>query len=181
MRRILLVLLAVVLIGSVASAQSMAKSGQWGIQTALGVGQSTAPLIVQNVGAKFFATDDIAIRVEAGLTSYSPPGGGNSTMGYAFGAGFEYHLADMGKGNVSPYVGLGVGYGGYSVSGGTNLPANIIVQGFFGGEYFFSSNFSWAGQIGLGFQSQSNVGGTTSSASTIGTASGTMIFTWYMN
>ena len=176
MKKVLLVLLAVVLIGSVASAQSMAKNGQWGIQTSLGLASSPVAG-VSTIGAKFLVSDDVAIRVELGLTSVSLSGGGGSTTGYGIGAGFEYHLTG-GKGNVSPYVGLGVGYGGGSTPGGGTTPTTLAVQGFFGGEYFFSSNFSWAGQIGLGFGSTGVSGATTTA---IATGSATMIATWYIN
>ena len=83
-------------------------------------------------------------------------------------------------GGVSPYVGLGAGYSGWSVSGATNNPSWFSVGGYWGGEYFFSSNFSWAGQLGVNFQSYSP-GGAAPSQTNIGTCSATMIATWYLN
>ena len=128
------------------------------------------------------ASENIAIRVEAGFNSYSPGGGGSSTTGYGVGAAFEYHMTAVG--GVSPYVGLGLGYVGVSLPNlpsGQSNPNQFNVSGFWGGEYFFSSNFSWAGQIGLTFSSYSS-GVTGSSASTtIGTANADMILTWYLN
>ena len=190
MNKIALVLIAIVLVSSAALSQgTMAKSGQWGIQTSLGVA-SSPPSAPQgfpsntSVGMKFWASDNMAVRVSVGFASVSPPSvagqTSNSASSYSFGAGFEYHMDSKG-GNVSPYVGLAAGYGGISTSGATNLPSLIEVTGFVGGEYFFSSNFSWAGQVGLGFVSESNSGGTTSSGSAFGTSSATMIASWYLN
>lgn len=177
MKRLLLVLLAVVLLGSVASAQMMAKSGMWGIQTSLGFAFSPIAA-APTLGAKFVVSDDIAIRFEAGISSTSPPGGGGSTTGYAVGADFEYHLSG-GKGNVSPYLGLGVGFGGGSVPGGGTTPTALTVGGFFGGEYFFTTNFSAAGQIGVGFTTAGVSGATTTTIATAGV--GAVVWTWYIN
>ncbi|HTK80974.1 MAG TPA: hypothetical protein VL633_01665 [Bacteroidota bacterium] len=152
----------------------MAKSGQWGIQTSLGAGSQTS----STIGLKFMASENLAVRVEAGFTSFSPGGGGSTSSGYGFGAGFEYHMTAVG--GVSPYVGLGAGYNGVSIGGAANNPSTFNVLGFWGGEYFFSSNFSWAGQIGLGFNSFSPGGGG-NSQTTIGTTSLATTLTWYMN
>ena len=186
MKKVALVLMAIVLVGSVAMSQGMAKSGQWGIQTSLGVASSpvrTTP----TVGLKFMASENLAVRVEAGFNSYSPAGGGNTTTGYAFGAGFEYHMTAVGS--VSPYVGFQAGYGGGSTGGGGSTQTSFGAAGVWGGEYFFSSNFSWGGEVGIGFTSTSNVltgvdinglpiYGTRSE---IGTGSATLIATWYLN
>jgi hypothetical protein len=145
-----------------------------------------------SIGLKFMASENVAVRVEAGFSSNSPAGGGGSTSGYAVGAGFEYHMTAVG--GVSPYVGLQAGYASGSVPSpavGTAppVPAAISVNGVWGGEYFFSSNFSWGGEIGVGFSSLSNqqsgvdaLGNPTyGSASAFGTGSATMILTWYLN
>jgi len=187
MKKIALVLIAIALISSVAMAGDMAKSGQWGVQTSLGAGSNNTATI----GLKFMASENLAIRVEAGFGSVSPANGSGSTSDYGFGAGFEYHMTALGS--VSPYVGIGAGYSGVSVSNqpaGQSNPAYFNVQGYWGGEYFFSSNFSWAGQIGIGYTGHTNQAyqdpndatktlyGTDN---TIGTTSATMILTWYLN
>lgn len=181
MKQIALVLFAIAVLTSAAMAGDMAKSGQWGIQTSIGVASS--PQSVSSIGLKFMASENLAIRIEAGFGSFSPGGTGSSTSGYQFGAGFEYHMTAVG--NVSPYVGLQAGYGGESVpvpTGGSAANAsNINVRGVWGGEYFFSSNFSWAGEIGLGFTSKSSGVTGASSSSTIATGSATFILTWYLN
>lgn len=176
MMKVVLTLMVIVLVSSVGFSQSMAKSGQWGIQTSIGAAASPV-LGTGTIGAKFLVSEDFALRIEAGINSLSPPGGGGSTTGYAVGGGFEYHLAG-GMGNVSPYLGLQAGFGGGSVPGGGTTPTSISVVGVFGGEYFFSSNFSWAGELGLGFNSTGASGTTTT---TIATGSATFIMTWYIN
>ncbi len=182
MKKIALVLIAIAIVSTAAIAGDMAKSGQWGVQTSLGVASSPQP--ISTLGLKFMASENLAVRIEAGFGSFSPGGSGSSTSsGYAFGAGFEYHMTAVG--GVSPYVGLQAGYGGESTptpTGGTSTNAsNVSVNGVWGGEYFFSSNFSWAGEIGLGFVSSSSGVTGASSSSTIGTGSATVILTWYLN
>ncbi len=181
MKKIALVLMAIALISASALAGDMAKQGQWGIQTSLGIASQPVTLAgqlpVASVGAKFMVSENIAVRVELGFVSSSPSGGGGSTSGYNIGAGFEYHMESKG-GNVSPYVGAQLGFAGMSVPGGGTTPTSFSVGGVFGGEYFFSSNFSWGGELGIGFNSQGVSGATTT---TIATGSATMIATWYLN
>ena len=176
MKRIAFVLIAIAVLSTAAMAGDMAKSGSWGIQTAIGVASSPV-LSASNVGVKFMASENLAIRVEVGFVTISPPGGGGSTSGYQVGAGFEYHMESKG-GSVSPYVGLQAGYGGGSLPGGGTTPNSFAVNGVWGGEYFFSSNFSWGGEVGIGFLSTGASGNTTSA---FGTTSATMIATWYLN
>ena len=143
MRKTFLVILAVMLIGSFAFAEGAPRAGEFGIQgalifTTLGFGP------VGDVGAKYFINDTMAIRVGLGIVNTSS--GGTSQTLYDLGAGFEYHLG--GKGGVSPYVGAELSYGGESLSAGGTTPSVFGLAAVFGGEYFFSSNFSWAGEIG---------------------------------
>jgi hypothetical protein len=185
MKKIALVLIAIFVISAASFAGDMAKSGSWGIQTSLGVASS--PIQSTNsIGMKFWASDNMAIRVEAGYASFTPASGGDATSGYAIGAGFEYHMTPMGS--LSPYVGLEVGYGGGSVPGGGTIPSSLGINGAWGAEYFFASNFSWAGEVQLGYVSTSNVYygndvngnpqyGTESS---FGTGSATMTLSWYL-
>jgi len=180
MKKIAFVLIAIALISASALAGDMAKSGQWGVQTALGISKDLSELTAENLGVKFMASDNVAIRLMAGFSSYSPGGGGNSSSAYNFGGGFEYHMDSKG-GNVSPYVGLQAGYSGVSIGGATSNPSAFGVQGVLGGEYFFSSNFSWGGEIGVGFASMSSGVSGASSSSLFGTTSATMIATWYLN
>jgi hypothetical protein len=184
MKKIAIVLIAIFVLGASAFAGDMAKSGSWGIQTSLGVGTSplASEVSISSIGLKFMASENLAIRVKAGFTSYTPSvltgSTSNSASGYEFAGGFEYHMT--GVGSVSPYVGAQFGYGGESLpSGGTNV-SNWDVVGVFGGEYFFSSNFSWAGEVGIGYANFGAASGY-DAAHAFGTTSATMIFSWYLN
>jgi hypothetical protein len=177
MKRLSLALFALVIVGSLAFAEGSAKRGQFGIQTQLGL--ATSPVIgTSSFGAKYMVTDTIAIRAEVGLTSQSSNGA--SFTGYELGGGFEYHFG--GKGGVSPYAGAQLGYAGGSTSAGGSQPSEFILKGVFGGEYFFSTNFSLAGEIALGFDSQTGAGVTTTTFFTEGAGAGaSLIATWYIN
>lgn len=178
MKKIALVLMAIAIVSTAAMAGDMAKSGQWGVQSSIGAASS--PVFgVSSVGFKFMASENLAVRAELGFGSFSPGGGGTSTSGYVFGAGFEYHMTAVG--GVSPYVGAQVGYGGGSTGGGGSSPYTLNITGVWGGEYFFSSNFSWAGEVGLGYTNFSSGVSGASSSSSIGTASTQFILTWYLN
>jgi len=179
MKKIALVLMAIAVLSAAAFAGDMAKSGQWGIQTSLSTSSQT-------LGLKFMASENLAIRAEGGFQSSTPAVASgqtsSSTTFYVFGAGFEYHM--MGVGGVSPYVGLG---GGYLGSSYPNLQAPYtnpnawFIEGHWGGEYFFSSNFSWAGQLGLKYTSASDGITGDSNANSFNTFNATMIATWYLN
>ena len=84
---------------------------------------------------------------------------GHPPLAYNLGAGFEYHFG--GKGGVSPYAGAAISYSGESFSTGGNTNSAFGVQLVFGGEYFFSDNFSWAGELGIGYGSTTNTVPTT--------------------
>ena len=183
MKKIALVLIAIFVISAVSFAGDMAKSGSWGVQTSLGIASSPV-MSTNSLGLKFWISDNMAIRAELGYLSYTPPIG-DATSGYAIGGGFEYHMTPMG--NLSPYVGIELGYGGGSVPGGGDTQSSFAVAGAWGAEYFFASNFSWAGEVQLGYLSTSNVPYTDSNGlpalgteSYFGTGSATMTLSWYI-
>jgi hypothetical protein len=173
MKKLLVVLFIVAAVGSTAFAEGAPKAGEVGIQSAViitGVGAS-----VVAVGAKFLVTDAIGLRAAMGILNTSA--GGTSTTAYDLGAGFEYHFA--GKGGVSPYVGAEVGYSGESLSTGAATPSEFGLNGVFGAEYFFSPNFSWGGEVKLGFWSATSAGG--AATTFLGTDAASFIMTWYIN
>ncbi len=182
MKNIALVLLAIVLVSSMAFSADIAKSGQWGVNTSLSI--QTAGVGFQSAGFKFMATDNIAIRAAVGFTSQAS-GGTNSqtTSGYGFGAGFEYHMAAVG--GVTPYLGLQAAYAGTSypnLPAGQSNPNSFTIAGVYGGEYFFSSNFSLAGEVGIGFNSFSTGVTGASAQTTFGTVGvAGLVATWYLN
>jgi hypothetical protein len=109
-----------------------------------------------------------------GLLSISS--GGASTTLFDLGVGFEYHFG--GKGGVSPYAGAQISYSGASVPAGGTAPSQYGIDAVFGGEYFFSSNFSWAGEARFGVVSDSTAGVKTTYIGTLGFAA---FLTWYIN
>ncbi len=177
MRKLMLVLVALVAFTIAVEAQAAPKSGQFGMQTAVTFTSTTFSPTGTNfsspsgdIGVKYMITDVIGIRGALGFANSS------AGTGFDIAAGFEYHLA--GKGGVSPYAGAQLSYSGSSVSGGGGAPSNFGLSAVFGAEYFFSSNFSWGGEAQLGFRSASD--GTTSQT-TFGTAQALLILTWYLN
>ncbi len=172
MKKLLLVVIMVAVVGVLAHAQAAPRAGEFGIQGALiftSIGATTGA-----VGAKYWINNDMAVRAAVGFQNVSA--GGGSTTPYDFGGGFEYHFG--GKGGVSPYVGAEISYSSHSTSAGGTQPSMFGLQAVFGGEYFFSSNFSWAGEAGLGFASATAGGVTTTTVGTFGF--GTFL-TWYIN
>ena len=171
MRKLVLVLVALVAFTIAVEAQAAPKSGQFGMQTAVTFTSTSATFSPSgDIGVKYMVTDAIGIRGALGFANSS------AGTGFDIAAGFEYHLA--GKGGVSPYAGAQLSYSGSSVSGGGGAPSDFGLSAVFGAEYFFSSNFSWGGEAQLGFRSTSN--GTTSQT-TFGTAQALLILTWYLN
>ena len=171
MKRLFLVVLAVVLVGSFAFADVSAKAGQLGLQSGLiftGSGNAGA------VGAKYMITDTIGARAGLGLSISSS--GGSSTTYFDLGGGVEFHFG--GKGGVSPYAGAELNYSGEAHSTGATAPSEFGMYAMFGGEYFFSSNFSWAGEARLGFDSRTSSGSTTTKFGSFGFAT---FLTWYIN
>jgi hypothetical protein len=172
MKKLVLVILAVVLVSSSTFAEGAANAGQFGLQTALTF-TSVGLGFAGDLGAKYLITSNIAVRAALGLSSTSAAGA--STTLFDVAAGVEYHFG--GKGGVSPYAGAEISYSGASVPAGKG-PSSFGLNGVFGGEYFFSSNFSWAGEARLGFRSDNAAGAT---ATTIGTAGIATFLTWYIN
>jgi len=172
MKKLVFVILAVVLVSSSALAEGAAAPGQFGLQTAVTF-TSVGLGFTGDLGAKYIITNNIAVRAALGLATTSS--GGATTNFFDVAAGFEYHFG--GKGGVSPYAGAEISYSSASIPAGKG-PSSLGVNGVFGAEYFFSSNFSWAGEARLGFRSD-NAAGTTST--TFGTAGIATFLTWYIN
>jgi hypothetical protein len=67
--------------------------------------------------------------------------------------------------------------GGGSVPAGTAGNA-FAINAAFGGEYFFSNNFSLAGEVRFGFSSTNSAGATTTDVATGGVS---LVGSWYIN
>ena len=174
MKKIILVFVAVVAINFSVMADGAPKKGLFGIQTAVGL-TSTSFSASGFLGAKYFFTDAIAARASLGFANSTVGAAGGGT-GFDLGAGFEYHFG--GKGGVSPYAGAELGYSIGSPAGGGTSSNDFVVDGVFGAEYFFSSNFSWAGEVRLGYTTGSNAG---TNFSIFGTDWAAFILSWYLN
>jgi hypothetical protein len=172
MKRLVLVLIAVVLISISAFAEGTPKAGEFGIQTSVAVFTFLSVPPLASLGAKYWITDAMALRAGLGFASQS---GSNSMTAYDIGAGFEYHFA--GKGGVSPYAGIQASINSQTPSGGS-ATTGYMINAVLGGEYFFSNNFSWGGEIGIGVGGSDNNGVTSTLVSTVGAAT---ILTWYLN
>ena len=172
MKKLVLVTLAILLAGGFALAEGIASPGQFGLQTAVTLTNAgLSPSF--DVGAKYILTTNIALRAALGLLSSSSAG--SSTTYFDLGAGFEYHFG--GTGGVSPYAGAEISYSTTSAPGG-NGQSQFGLAGVFGGEYFFSSNFSWAGETRLGVLLDHSAGVNTTILGTIGFAT---FLTWFIN
>ncbi len=177
MKRLLFLVLVLACVATLAFSEGAPKGGEFGIQGSLAfTATGNSPFFpMGSLGAKYFITDAIAVRAGVGFDNVAS--GGTSFTGYDLAAGFEYHFG--GRNGVSPYAGAQVSYSGSSLSAGGSTASDFGVRAVFGGEYFFSNNFSWAGELGLGFDSFKNAAGTT--ATSIGTAAFTTALTWYIN
>jgi hypothetical protein len=178
MKKLLLPILVLILIGMLAFAEGAPKGGDLGIQGGVvftNLPGGTSPN--GSLGAKYFINDNIAVRAGFGIVNVSA--GGASSTGYCFGGGFEYHLGV--KGAVSPYVGAAISYSGESLSGGAAGLSDLGIKAVFGAEYFFSNNFSWAGELGLGYDSFYNPGPPAATTTSIGTIGFGSFLTYYLN
>jgi len=82
---------------------------------------------------------------------------------------------------VSPYVGAALSYSTESLSGGAPAASDLGIKAMFGAEYFFSNNFSWAGELGLGYDSFYNPGPPATTTTSIGTIGFGSFLTYYLN
>ena len=165
MKKLLLVLAAVVLISAFTYAEGAPKAGEFGIQGGVTFTGVFGPLIAAgDLGAKYWLSNALALRAGVGFDNNAAPA--LTTTAYDLGVGFEYHFA--GKGGVSPYAGAALSYSGESFSTGGPTASDFGVKLIFGGEYFFSDNFSWAGELGLGYLSAYNGATTTTLLTTFG-------------
>lgn len=174
MKRAVLAVSFLVLMGSLAFAEGAPKAGEFGLQGSLIFTSAPFGSSAGDIGVKYIVSDNIAIRAGVGILNQSS-GGGSLTL-YSIGGGFEYHFG--GKGGVSPYAGAEVSYSGESLSTGGTTPSDFGLAAVVGGEYFFSNNFSWAGEGRLGFDSATAAGTTTTTIGTFGFAT---FLTWYLN
>jgi hypothetical protein len=174
MKKLPLVVLASVLAGSLGFGQGMAKAGKFGLQTAITFTDATGSS-AGDIGVKYMIADGLALRAALGVLHYG--GSGSSQTLFDVGAGFECHFRALA--GVSPYAGAALSYSGEVLSSGGSAPSDFGIAALGGAEYFFSDNFSWAGEARLGFRTYDSGSSTTTRLGTLGMY--TFIMTWYLN
>ncbi|HET6402033.1 MAG TPA: hypothetical protein VFH95_11620 [Candidatus Kapabacteria bacterium] len=154
--------------GSAAFIFNLAGVGTFGFQ-----GPSIGPL-TSGVGAKYYISDDLALRILAGLntTSGSPDvpdstSAKQSSTDFGIGVGIEKHFRPLYS--TSPYVGAQVSFGSSSTDNGqsgeleektSSSTFNVgLLAGF---DWFMTKGMALGGEMNLGFSS-------TSHSNTVGT------------
>ena len=177
MKKFFAVLVAIILIGSLASAQL--KQGACGIQAGIlggselysnssGISSGSTTLTgLYNVDQK------TRIGIGIGFVSVSPSVG-SSTSDFQIAAIVDYYLSSAD--NLSTLIGARLGYLSFSPGSGTSING-VEIGGKLGAEYAFSSRFSIQAFIGLDYL---NGGPSGIKTSQIGTVSGTML-SFYFN
>jgi hypothetical protein len=175
MKKPILILLSVILASSILSAQL--KRGSFGIQTKVDVINLAAPAGVtfNGLGVAYGLQDNLRIDASLGFGSLSSGGVTSSQFGIAAGASYYLGTVD----NMSAFAGGKLGFTSYSPGGGATSQTGFTIGGFYGGEYWFSPKFSWAGSIGLDFTSVSVSGG--NSTSIFSTTQAAIGLTWWFN
>ncbi len=171
--------LALIAVTAIAGAQDVRKSqGDLAFLFAYnGIGSSTVGAFNGGVGAQWYLSNDMALRLGLGFgtSSIETPAGGTNTStlsgtAISLAPGIRMNIAS--NSNVVGYVGGQVMFGTTStkseVTGSTNTPetsaTNLGVGLFFGAEWFPTKNISLGMEYGLGFMSSSSsssAGGTT--------------------
>ncbi|MCX6120503.1 MAG: hypothetical protein NTX44_02650 [Ignavibacteriales bacterium] len=167
MKKLFVVLVAIAMIASLATAQL--KQGAFGIQTGVLGGED----LFNNIGGKtlgvlYNVNQNTRVGFGIGFATVSPSVG-SSTSDFQIGAGFDYYLNSAD--NLSTLVGAQIGYLTYSPGSGTSMNG-VDIQAKVGAEYAFSSRFSIQAFIGLEYF---NIGPNGAKYSVIRTLSGTAL------
>jgi len=107
-------------------------------------------MVNNGVGIGYGLSENLKVNGVIGFSSISNDNGGN----FGFGASGQYYLNTTE--NVSTFVGAEFGLDFVSFGGGTS-DTYVNVGAFLGAEYWFSPKFSWAGTVGFGLSSGTNV------------------------
>jgi hypothetical protein len=173
LKKLVLIIMATVVICLTVDAQgAFPKAGQFGLQTDL-VFTSTGFGNAGDVGAKIMITDNLALRLALGVQGSTLSLSSINTL-VDLGAGLEFHFRI--KGGVSPYLGVEVSTNVASFTDVDYLSYGGGICAVFGGEYFFSSNFSWAGEARVG-----GIYFAEPPSGAIGTLGFATFLTWYFN
>ncbi len=163
MKKLFAVLVAIVLVTSLTSAQL--KRGMFGLQTGITGDANT-------IGGIYNLSENMRLRVSIGFAS-SSPSVGSSSSSFNIGGGLVHYFGITD--NLATFVGGLIEFGTASSGGASSTSFGIAAQ--FGAEYWFSPRFSISGFAQLGFNSTGPSGATTSN---FGTSMGTAL-TFYFN
>jgi len=206
MKKLLILLGAVAISGSVMAQKPGSDDSNYSLEGMINYdGTDGINWNAPNLRMRYFVNDNIAVRLTLGMESTSSttnvyeaaPGTGTGTidessMGWSLGLGAEYHLSGTDK--LSPYFSAGLTFGGMSydgaaensdgvdymadVSGSMNSSGSTLGIGLGAGmDYYVADNIYLGVEMGFGWNSYTDKGGSTSftvagSTTTIDTPSG---------
>ena len=191
MKKLLILLGAVAISGSVMAQKPSSDDSNYSLEGMINYdGTNGINWNAPNLRMRYFVNDNIAVRLTLGMESTSSttnvyeaaPGTGTGTidesdMGWSLGLGAEYHLSGTDK--LSPYFSAGLSFGGMSyngeamnsdgadymdgVSGSTNSSSSTLGIGLGAGmDYYVADNIYLGVEMGFGWNSNSDKGGSTS-------------------
>ena len=206
MKKLLILIGAVAISGSVMAQKPSSDDSNYSLEGMINYdGTNGINWNAPNLRMRYFVNDNIAARLTLGVSSMSSsskvyeatPGTGTGTidegsMGWSLGLGAEYHLSGTDK--LSPYFSAGLSFGGMSysgeamnsdgtdymadVSGSTNSSSSTLGIGLGAGmDYYVADNIYLGVEMGFGWNSMTDKGGSTSftvagTTTTIDTPSG---------
>lgn len=172
MKKIAIVLVAVLLVANVVSAQDVTAKTKKGDRawmfTLNGLDNLGAGDYMQGVGLRYYFQDMMAIRAGIGFSTASVSGASDNPMKFSLNAGLQYDYAVNGP--VVAYVGGLLAFSSDNPAGPTDATTTFGVAGVAGVEWFPWSNVSLSPEYQLAFSSMSPPGGGSSSSFTLGSA-----------
>ena len=190
MKKIAIVLGAVLMTGSLMAQKPSSDDSNYSLEGMINYDNTNGVMwYAPNLRARYFVNDNIAARVTLGMSSssetinvYEAGGSGTGTidmgdMSWSLGLGAEYHLSGTDK--LSPFFSAGVSFGGmtmtedWSNSDGVDYMADMTAAvessgstfglGIGAGvDYYVFDNIYIGLEMGLGWESYTDGGGSTS-------------------
>ncbi len=190
MKKIAIMLGAVLMTGSLMAQKPSSDDSNYSLEGMINYDNTNGVMwYAPNLRARYFVNDNIAARVTLGMSSssetinvYEAGGSGTGTidmgdMSWSLGLGAEYHLSGTDK--LSPFFSAGVSFGGmtmtedWSNSDGVDYMADMTAAvessgstfglGIGAGvDYYVFDNIYIGLEMGLGWESYTDGGGSTS-------------------
>ncbi|MDG1189604.1 MAG: OmpW family outer membrane protein [Flavobacteriales bacterium] len=187
MKKLAILLGAVLMSGTLLAQKPSSDDSNYSLEGMINYSDAGFEWNAPNLRMRYFINDNIAARVELGLASsntsmnvYEAGGEGTGTvdmnsMGWSLGLGAEYHLA--GTDRLSPYFSAGFSLGsdsyteqwdnsdGTDYSSGTTAEVKTSASTFglgigAGVDYYVASNIYLGLEMGFGFGTSTDNGGT---------------------